>query len=59
METDHFRWPAGQKCAVSLTCVGKSTHEGPVTWLAANRAEIWTAPFIDVAQYVKTQGKGE
>jgi hypothetical protein len=34
----------------------KSTHEKLVAWLAANRAEIWTAPFIEVARYVKANG---
>jgi peptidoglycan/xylan/chitin deacetylase (PgdA/CDA1 family) len=34
----------------------KSTHEKLVAWLAANKADIWTAPFIEVAQYVKDHG---
>jgi peptidoglycan/xylan/chitin deacetylase (PgdA/CDA1 family) len=34
----------------------KSTHEKLVAWLAANKADIWTAPFIEVAQYVKKHG---
>jgi sialate O-acetylesterase len=33
----------------------KSTHEKLVAWLAANQADIWTAPFIEVAQFVKQQ----
>jgi sialate O-acetylesterase len=34
----------------------KSDHDKLVAWLAANKADIWTAPFIDVAQYVKAHG---
>jgi len=34
----------------------KSTHEKLVAWLAVNKADIWTAPFIEVAQYVKQHG---
>jgi sialate O-acetylesterase len=34
----------------------KSTHEGLLAWLAANQADIWTAPFIEVAQFVKAHG---
>jgi peptidoglycan-N-acetylglucosamine deacetylase len=30
-----------------------NTHEQLVSWLAANRADIWTAPFIEVAKHVK------
>lgn len=35
----------------------KSTHENLVAWLAANKADIWTAPFIEVAKVVKEYGK--
>jgi hypothetical protein len=31
----------------------KPAHEQLVAWLGANRAEIWTAPFIEVARHVK------
>ena len=34
----------------------KTDHEKLVNWLAANKADIWTAPFIEVAQYVKDHG---
>jgi peptidoglycan/xylan/chitin deacetylase (PgdA/CDA1 family) len=34
----------------------KSTHAQLVAWLAANQTEIWTAPFIEVGQYVKEHG---
>jgi hypothetical protein len=37
----------------------KSTHEKLVAWLAANQADIWTAPFIEVAQYVKANGRSQ
>ncbi|MFZ6026190.1 MAG: polysaccharide deacetylase family protein [Chloroflexota bacterium] len=30
-----------------------SIHEQLVAWLAAHRADVWTAPFIDVARHVK------
>jgi hypothetical protein len=33
-----------------------SVHEKLVAWLADKAADIWTAPFIDVAQYVKAHG---
>jgi peptidoglycan/xylan/chitin deacetylase (PgdA/CDA1 family) len=34
----------------------KSTHKKLVAWLAANQADIWTAPFIEVAKVVKARG---
>ena len=34
----------------------KSRHEKLVAWLAVTKARVWTAPFIDVAQYVKAHG---
>ncbi len=34
----------------------KSRHAKLVAWLAENKARLWTAPFIEVAQYVKTHG---
>jgi sialate O-acetylesterase len=34
----------------------KSDHEKLVAWLAVNQAGIWTAPFIEVARYVKEHG---
>ena len=34
----------------------KSRHEKLVAWLALNKARIWTASFIEVAQYVKAHG---
>jgi len=33
----------------------RSTHEQLVAWLAANKADIWTAPFIEVAKHVKAR----
>jgi peptidoglycan/xylan/chitin deacetylase (PgdA/CDA1 family) len=32
-----------------------ATHEKLVAWLAANKADIWTAPFIEVAKHVKAR----
>ncbi len=37
----------------------KSDHEKLVAWLAANKARVWTAPFIDVSKYVKSHGESE
>ncbi len=34
----------------------KPVHEKLVAWLADKVADIWTVPFIDVAQYVKAHG---
>jgi peptidoglycan/xylan/chitin deacetylase (PgdA/CDA1 family) len=34
----------------------KSDHEKLVAWLAGNKADIWTAPFIEVAKVVKAHG---
>lgn len=34
----------------------KPTHEKLLAWLPANQADIWTAPFIEVARYVKQHG---
>ncbi len=34
----------------------KSAHAKLVAWLAANKERIWTAPFIQVARYVKAHG---
>ena len=34
----------------------KTDHEKLVNWLAANKADIWTAPFIEVAKVVKDHG---
>jgi hypothetical protein len=34
----------------------KSTHKKLVAWLAVNKADIWTAPFIEVAKFVKDHG---
>jgi sialate O-acetylesterase len=30
------------------------THEKLVVWLAANKSDVWTAPFIEVAKHMKT-----
>ena len=37
----------------------KSDHEKLVAWLSAHKAEVWTAPFIEVAQYVKAHGSSK
>jgi hypothetical protein len=31
----------------------RAIHEQLVAWLAANKADVWTAPFIEVARHVK------
>jgi sialate O-acetylesterase len=32
------------------------THEKLVAWLAANKADVWTAPFVEVAKWVRVNG---
>ena len=45
------------ECLVKRVTGGKKTdHEKLVNWLAANKADIWTAPFIEVAKVVKDHG---
>jgi len=39
--------------------IDKGVHEKLVAWLAANRVDIWTAPFIEVAKYVKGFQEGQ
>ena len=29
------------------------THERLISWLDANKADVWTAPLVEVAKYVK------
>ena len=33
-------------------------HQKLIEWLGANNDKYWTAPLVDVAEYVKSQGKG-
>ncbi len=36
----------------------KPRHAKLVSWLAVNKARAWTAPFIEIAQYVKARSGG-
>ena len=33
----------------------KPAHEKLIAWLKANRADVWTAPLVEVAGYVRDQ----
>jgi sialate O-acetylesterase len=35
--------------------IASAEHDKLVSWLGANRADIWTAPMVEVARYVRAQ----
>ena len=37
----------------------KRTHERLISWLHANRADVWTAPLVEVAKHVRNHKRCE